>query len=111
LPLIALVVGFGPSPALENGLDDIATYAVGVGPNDGFVSATLVAAADARCLGVHPYTVNDPAEMATLVATGVSGMFTNVPDLLDDVLGGRASKPKRAARRAAKQHRTCVPSG
>ena len=110
LPLITLVLGFGPSPALENGLDDIATYAVGVGPSDGFVSAALVAAADARCLGVHPYTVNDPAEMATLVAAGVTGMFTNVPDVLDGVLGNQAYKPKRAARRAAKARRTCVRS-
>jgi glycerophosphoryl diester phosphodiesterase len=108
LPLIQLVAGFGPSPALENGLDDIATYAVGVGPSDGFVNAALVAAADARCLGVHPYTVNDPAEMATLVASGVSGMFTNVPDLLDQVLGDRAQRSKRAARRAAKARRRCV---
>ena len=110
LPLIALVLGFGPSPSLENGLDDIATYAVGVGPDDGFVSAALVAAADARCLGVHPYTVNDPGEMATLVAMGVSGMFTNVPDRLDQVLGDQAYRPKRAARRAAKARRVCVPS-
>jgi glycerophosphoryl diester phosphodiesterase len=108
LPLIQLVVGFGQSPALENGLDDIATYAVGVGPSDGFVNAALVAAAEERCLGVHPYTVNDPAEMATLVDTGVSGMFTNVPDLLDQVLGDRAQRPKRAARRAAKARRRCV---
>jgi len=110
LPLIALVPAFGPSPALENALDDIATYAVGVGPDDGFVTAALVAAADARCLGIHPYTVNDPAEMATLVDLGVSGMFTNVPDRLDEVLGDRAVRAKRAARRAAKARRTCVPT-
>jgi glycerophosphoryl diester phosphodiesterase len=108
LPLIAHVLGFGPSPALENGLDDIAPYAVGVGPSDGFVTAALVAAADARCLGVHPYTVNDPAQMATLVDMGVSGMFTNVPDVLDQVLGDRAYRSKRAARRAAKARRRCV---
>jgi glycerophosphoryl diester phosphodiesterase len=67
-----------------------------------------VAAANARCLGVHPYTVNDPAEMATLVDMGVSGMFTNVPDQLDQVLGDRAYRPKRAARRAAKARRACA---
>jgi glycerophosphoryl diester phosphodiesterase len=110
LPLITLVPAFGPSPALEAALDDIATYAVGVGPSDGFVSTAVVAAANARCLDVHPYTVNDRAEMAMLVEAGVSGMFTNVPDLLDQVLGDRAQRPKRAARRAAKAHRTCIPS-
>jgi glycerophosphoryl diester phosphodiesterase len=108
LPLIALVPAFGPSPALENALDVIATYAVGVGPSDAFVNAAVVAAASARCLGVHPYTVNDPAQMATLVDMGVSGMFTNVPDVLDQVLGDRAYRSKRAARRAAKARRRCV---
>jgi glycerophosphoryl diester phosphodiesterase len=110
LPLVSLVLAFGPSPALETGLDDVATYAVGVGPGDAFVSAALVAAADERCLSVHPYTVNDPVEMTTLVGLGVSGMFTNVPDVLDEVLGDRTNRPKRAARRAAKLHRTCLPS-
>jgi glycerophosphoryl diester phosphodiesterase len=108
LPLITLVPAFGPSPALENALDDIATYAVGVGPSDAFVNPAVVAAADARCLGVHPYTVNDPAQMATLVDMGVSGMFTNVPDQLDRVLGDRAQRSKRATRRAAKARRRCV---
>jgi len=46
--------------------------------------------------------------MATLVATGVSGMFTNVPDQLDQVLGDRAQRPKRAAQRAAKARRRCI---
>jgi glycerophosphoryl diester phosphodiesterase len=108
LPLITLEPAFGPSPILESTLDDVATYAVGVGPSDAFVNPAVVAAADARCLGVHPYTVDDPAEMATLVGMGVTGMFTNVPDELDRVLGDGALRAKRAARRAAKARRACV---
>ena len=110
LPLIQLVLGFGASPALENGLNAIATYAVGVGPSDGFVSTAFVDAAHARCLDVHPYTVNQPAAMATLIATGVNGMFTNFPDRLNVVLGENAYKPKRAARRAARARARCKPT-
>ena len=69
-----------------------------------------MAAAKARCLEVHPYTVNEPDEMATLVAAGVTGMFTNVPDQLDDVLGARAYRAKKAIRRARKAHAQCTPT-
>ena len=110
LPLIQLVLGFGPSPALEQGLDAIAPYAVGIGPDSLFVTPALMAAAKARCLEVHPYTVNEPDEMATLVAAGVTGMFTNVPDQLDDVLGARAYRAKKAIRRARKAHAQCAPT-
>jgi glycerophosphoryl diester phosphodiesterase len=108
LPLIQLVLAFGPSPALETSLDGIAAYAVGTGPTYQAVNAPLVAAAHARCLDLHPYTVNQPADMTALVAAGVNGMFTNVPDQLDVVLGPLAYRSKRAAKRAAKAHVVCV---
>jgi glycerophosphoryl diester phosphodiesterase len=110
LPLIQLVLGFGPSPALEQSLDGIAAYAVGVGPNSAFVNAALMTAAQARCLDVHPYTVNQPNDMSTLIAAGVHGMFTNVPDVLDQVLGAGAFKAKKAVRRARKAHAKCRPT-
>lgn len=109
LPLIQLVLLFGPSPAREESLDAITAYAVGVGPISASVDAPLVAAAHARCLDVHPYTVNQAAEMTALVAAGVNGMFTNVPDQLDLVLGPLAYRPKRAARRAARARAACTP--
>jgi glycerophosphoryl diester phosphodiesterase len=107
LPLVQLGLAFGSSPALEANLDAIAAYAVGIGPSFGFVNAAVVTAAHARCLDVHPYTVNQPADMATLIASGVDGMFTNVPDRLDQVLEPNVYRPKRAARRAAKAHAAC----
>ena len=85
----------------------IATYAVGVGPFWGG-AAGVVAAAHERCLGVHPYTVNQTSDMATMLAAGVDGMFTNNPDLLDGLLGEDAFRGKRAARRAARMHRACL---
>lgn len=107
LPLIQLVLAFGPSPALETSLDAIAGYAVGVGPLAG-ATAPVVPPAHDRCLAVHPWTVNSTANMASLVALDVDGMFTNYPDLLDAVLGSDARRAKRAARRAARMHRRCL---
>jgi glycerophosphoryl diester phosphodiesterase len=107
LPLIQLVLFFGPSPALEQSLDAVAAYAVGVGPIYAAVGAPLVAAAHARCLSVHPWTVDDASAMEALVGLGVDGMFTNVPDRLDEILGSAALRPKRAARRAAGAYKAC----
>jgi glycerophosphoryl diester phosphodiesterase len=46
------------------------------------LSAELVAAAQNEGLAVIPYTVNDPAEMARLIAWGVDGLISDRPDLL-----------------------------
>ncbi len=110
LPLIQLVLGFPASPALETQLDTIKTYAVGVGPNYLFANPPTMAAAKARCLDVHPYTVNQPSDMSAMIAAGANGMFTNFPDQLDQVLGRDASRAKRAVRRARKAHARCVPT-
>jgi glycerophosphoryl diester phosphodiesterase len=110
LPLIQLVLGFAPSPALEQGLDAIAAYAVGVGPSSTITDAALVTAARARCLEVHPYTVNQAEQMSALIAMGATGMFTNVPDVLDDVLGADALRGRKGPRRARKAHVKCRPA-
>jgi glycerophosphoryl diester phosphodiesterase len=36
-------------------------------------------------VGVNPWTVNDPAEMERLIAAGVTGLFTDFPQLLKQV--------------------------
>jgi glycerophosphoryl diester phosphodiesterase len=110
LPLIQLVVTLGQGPAREAALDEIASYAVGVGPIAGTVDAAVLTGAHARCLAVHPFTVDEPGQMGQLIAAGVDGMFTNAPDVLDGVLGADAAKAKRAARRALKSRRLCLKS-
>ena len=52
-----------------------------VNPWDGFVTPALMAGARERGLAVYPWTVDDPARMAELVALGVDGIITNVPDV------------------------------
>lgn len=107
LPLIQLLSFFPSSPPLAESLDGIAAYAVGVGSLP-VSMATVVPLAHERCLDVHPWTIDPPATMATLVGQGVDGMFTNVPDKLDAVLGKRAGRGRQVARRAAALHRACI---
>lgn len=110
LPLIQLVVGYPSTEALTEGLARIASYAVGVGPNAAFAGADLLREARARCLAVHPYTVDDPATMAELLARGASGMFTNAPDRLEQVLGRArtARTPRRQMRLARRDRLRCI---
>ena len=78
LPLAAL---FRRRDAPLAQLDDVARFAQGIGPWHGAVDAGLVAAAHARGLAVRPWTVDDPTEVARLVALGVDGVITNAPDV------------------------------
>ncbi len=108
LPLIQLFSGAETSQSIQARLDATRTYAVGIGPSKNDVDAALVEAAHARCLDIHPYTVNETPEMQKLVALGVDGMFTNFPDRLETVLGKDAENGrKRAAVLAAQASESC----
>ncbi|HEX6309340.1 MAG TPA: glycerophosphodiester phosphodiesterase [Longimicrobiales bacterium] len=112
LPLIQLLHARPETPrTIEGRLHRIAEYAVGIGPSWRDVDAALMSAARRTCLEVHPYTVNDPELMAGLADIGVTGMFTDVPDVLlaqrpDDEPRGRA-----ALREAAGRYRRCRGAG
>ena len=108
LPLIQLFSGAETSQSIQARLDATATYAVGIGPSKNDVDAALVEAAHARCLDIHPYTVNEAPEMRKLVGLGVDGMFTNFPDRLEAVLGKDAENGrKRTAVLAAQNSESC----
>lgn len=85
LPLVQLVRMGEPVPDAA-ALDDIATYAVAIGPPMDVTTRALVDLARARCLDVHPYTVDETAEMGNLLDAGVGGIFTNAPAALRDLL-------------------------
>jgi glycerophosphoryl diester phosphodiesterase len=110
-PSLPLVQLFGStastSELIRPALADVATYAVGIGPSKAAVDAALVEAAHARCLDVHPYTVDEASEMQALLALGVDGMFTNFPDRLDALLRRDTDPAKRSARRAATEGTAC----
>jgi glycerophosphoryl diester phosphodiesterase len=106
LPLIQLYWA-GTSKSIQRDLDAVSEYAVGIGPYKQDVDAALVEAAHEHCLAVHPYTVNTVEEMEALIALGVDGMFTNNPDLLDEVLGADALSGQAAAQQAADAYQEC----
>jgi glycerophosphoryl diester phosphodiesterase len=82
LPRVQLVDRGGLAGKLESGLREIASYAIGVGPNHRDVDSAFVAAAHRHGLLVHAWTVNDPTEMERLIELGVDGLFTDRADLL-----------------------------
>lgn len=67
----------------------IKQYAIGIGPNSAMIDQVYVQKVVQNGLEIHPYTVNDKEEMQKLIAWGVTGMFTNFPDLLHDVKKGK----------------------
>lgn len=74
-------------------VDEVVAHAVGCGhvalhPFDPTVEPSLVARAHDAGLRVHVWTVDDPARMRALVAMGVDGICTNVPDVGRAVVDG-----------------------
>jgi glycerophosphoryl diester phosphodiesterase len=81
-----LVQLFGrmPSEEIRSQIDDVRGYAIGIGPHFSSVDAALVDAAHAAELVVHPYTVNEAAEMRRLFELGVDGVFTDETTLAQE---------------------------
>ena len=80
LPVIQLIEKEYDSAAIRAQLDTIRSYAVGIGPSRVSVDAALVEAVHAQGLVIHPYTVNEPAEIERMIALEVDGIFTDFPD-------------------------------
>lgn len=108
LPLIQLLGRRTQTPrTVQAQLAEIAEYAVGIGPNWRDVDAAVIVHARELCLQVHPYTVNPPELMQQMSDVGVSGMFTDFPDVL---LAQRPADEPRGAdalRAAAARNREC----
>ena len=60
------------------------------------VDERFVERAHAAGLAVHVWTIDDPAEMARLLALGVDGIMTDRPSVLTEVLT-TAGAPRYAA--------------
>jgi alkaline phosphatase D len=86
IPLIQL---YSPKMLQGQNLDDVfnraAEYADGVGPDKTLVTPAFMQEAHERNMLVHPYTVNTQDEMVAQLSLGVDGMFTNYPDILDEL--------------------------
>jgi glycerophosphoryl diester phosphodiesterase len=109
LPLIQLVRGrWATAATVRARLSAIAEYAVGVGPSWRDVDAAVVKRARELCLEVHPYTVNEVARMRTLTELGVTGMFTDMPDVLLSLRPDGEQRGREAGAAAAARRRRCL---
>ena len=86
LPLIQLLSYDKKADITGEELDNINEYAIGIGANYKHISKEYVQKVRDAGLLVHPYTVNEKEDMERLIDWGVTGMFTNYPDRLNDVL-------------------------
>jgi len=108
LPLIQLVrARWASAETIRARLPEIREYAVGIGPSWRDVDERLVEAARSQCVEVHPYTVNEPARMEELARKGVTGMFTDVPDLLLAMRPPDEPRGPALLRAAAERNRQC----
>jgi len=101
LPLVQLIPEGTDGRALHAMLPRIAGYAVGIGPAFTDVDRLLVTAAHRHGLHVHPYTVNEEADMRRMAEARVDGMFTNFTDRLLALRPQTEPRGLEAVRRAA----------
>ena len=77
----------------DQDLDGVASFADVLSPWHGAVDAGLLAAARARGLRVMAWTVNRPAYAERLLALGVDGVITDVPDVVRAIRDRAAARP------------------
>ena len=59
-----------------------------IGPKHDLVAPALLAQAAAAQLSVHPWTVDEAAEIRSLLSTGVASITTNAPDVALEIRSG-----------------------
>ncbi|MBS8264222.1 glycerophosphodiester phosphodiesterase [Mesobacillus boroniphilus] len=94
IPLVQLLSYYAPAVITDSEVSKILEYAVGVGLHYTAVSPGYIQKVTDSGLMIFPYTVNEKDDMKMLLDWGVTGMFTNYPDRLDEVIQSR--KPKNS---------------
>jgi glycerophosphoryl diester phosphodiesterase len=92
IPLVQLLSYYAPAVIPDSEVNKIKEYAVGIGLHYTAVSPGYIQKVTNSGLMVFPYTVNEKEDMKMLLDWGVTGMFTNYPDRLDEVIQSRISK-------------------
>lgn len=95
IPLIHLL-DKGELPQMsQQDFNAIKQYAVGVGPDHTDLTKQNVHNLRKAGLLVHPFTVNEEADMKRLNEYGVDGVFTNYPDLYMQVIAENESNTNK----------------
>jgi glycerophosphoryl diester phosphodiesterase len=87
--LVQLMEYTSPAAISDVDITAVKQYAIGIGPNSDMIDKEYVQKVVNSGLEIHPYTVNEKEEMQKLIDWGVTGMFTNFPDRLNEVLKGK----------------------
>ncbi len=87
--LVQLLSYKGDAAISDGEIKEISKYAIGIGPNHTYLNEAYVHKVVNSGLELHPYTVNTKDRMKTLIDWGVTGMFTNFPNLLHEVKKGK----------------------
>jgi glycerophosphoryl diester phosphodiesterase len=91
-PALALVQLVGSEGiATPTAFFEIQKYARGIALPGGALTDLLVALANAGCVALHPYGVESPDVMTSLLQRGVDGIITDRPDMLREII--RSEKP------------------
>lgn len=80
------LIKLGETTLDDERIEELKEYADGVGPNHKNIDEDFVQKARENDLSVHPYTVNTREDMKKLIDWGVTGMFTDKPDVLRQVV-------------------------
>lgn len=89
IPLVQLISYRTKATITDEELHAYKEYAIGLGMSHQRIDQAYVQKVRDAGLLIHPYTVNEKADMAKLLDWGVTGMFTNHPDRLQEVLESR----------------------
>ncbi|MGM1584978.1 glycerophosphodiester phosphodiesterase [Bacillus cereus group sp. BceL221] len=86
IPLVQLLSYKKAVQLTESEIEKYSTYCIGLGMNYKYIDAAYVKKIKKHVLEVHPFTVDNEADMKKLILWGVDGMFTNYPDRLHSLL-------------------------
>jgi len=86
LPLIQLLNKDALEQINDEKVAEISSYAIGVGVNYQELTDAQIDMFKTNDLLIHAYTVNDEKDMRKLIERGVTGIFTDYPDRLTQIL-------------------------
>ncbi|MED2977877.1 glycerophosphodiester phosphodiesterase [Bacillus swezeyi] len=86
IPLVQLLWYDKPAFITDAELENYKSYSIGLGMNFDRIDEAYIQKVRSHGLLIHPYTVNQKEDMKRLLDWGVTGMFTNFPDRLQEVL-------------------------